>query len=68
MRAFVVVAAPLDVDAASDVLWQLGVRAIEERAGEGTSVELWTSVGDEPDAIERAASALDGRWASRRTG
>ncbi len=37
MRAFVVVADPGDVEVASDVLWGLGVRAIEER-----SECLWT--------------------------
>jgi ribosomal protein L11 methyltransferase len=66
MRAFVVIAEGGDVDVASDVLWGLGVRAIEERSGEGrTQVELWTSVGDEDEAIERAVAALRGRWSHR---
>ncbi len=71
MLAFVVAAADSDVEAAGDVLWQLGVRAIEERrgtsgphGGAGT-VELWTAVGDEPEAIERAVVALGGRWEHR---
>ena len=63
MRAFVVTVEAADVDAASGVLWGLGVRAIEERAGDsGDEVELWTSVGDAPQAIERAVAALRGRW------
>ena len=66
MLAFVVVAADSDVEAASDVLWQLGVRAIEERsAGLPGIVELWTAVGDEPEAIERAVAGLRGRWEHR---
>ena len=66
MRAFVVSAEGSDVEAASDVLWGLGVRAIEERAGDGGErVELWTSVGDEQQAIERAVAALRGRWDHR---
>ncbi len=66
MRAFVVTTAAGDVEAASDVLWGLGVRAIEERSGDGGDrVELWTSVGDEREGIERAVAALQGRWNHR---
>jgi ribosomal protein L11 methyltransferase len=66
MRAFVVVVSEPDVEAASDVLWQLGVRAIEERrAGVPQEVELWTAVGDESEAIERAVTALGDRWPHR---
>ncbi len=71
MLAFVVVAADSDVEAAGDVLWQLGVRAIEERRsssgshGDAGMLELWTAVGDEPEAIERAVEALRGRWEHR---
>ena len=66
MRAFVVEVSAPDVDAASDLLWQLGVRAIEERTGTGSDgVELWTAVGDEPEAIGRAIAALHGRWQHR---
>jgi ribosomal protein L11 methyltransferase len=49
-----------DVELASDALWSLGVGAIEERAV-GDTVELWTSLGDDADAVARAAShQLDG--------
>ncbi|HSP28865.1 MAG TPA: 50S ribosomal protein L11 methyltransferase, partial [Ilumatobacteraceae bacterium] len=64
MRAFVVEVSEPDVDVASDVLWQLGVRAIEERTGID-GIELWTAVGDEPEAISRASAALHGRWQHR---
>jgi ribosomal protein L11 methyltransferase len=63
MQAFVVTVPKVDADIASDALWQLGVRAIEERVGESAElVELWTAVGDDPAAIERAATALGERW------
>src|SRR6056297_3255068 len=71
MRALVVTVGEDDVDVASDVLWQLGVRAVEERPGASSSgvmgrqVELWTAVGDDGAATERAAAALGGRWDHR---
>jgi ribosomal protein L11 methyltransferase len=65
MRAFVLVVGERDLDEASDVLWQLGVRAIEERTGTDGSIELWTAVGDEPEAIERAVAAVARRWHHR---
>lgn len=65
MRAFVVTVTAADVELASDVLWQLGVRAIEERRGADGGVELWTAVGDEAEAIERATTALGERWPTR---
>jgi ribosomal protein L11 methyltransferase len=73
VRAFVVVVAEVDIDLASDVLWGLGVRAIEERPPVGLVVgsdrsevvELWTSVGESDDSVGRAAAALRGRWDHR---
>jgi ribosomal protein L11 methyltransferase len=66
MLAFVVTASATDADVAADLLWQLGVRAIEERPSSTDGVvELWTAVGDEPDAIERAQAMLAGRFESR---
>ena len=63
MRGFVLTVPRSDLDLASDALWQLGVRAIEERRGESTdAVELWTAVGDDDDAIARADTAVGGRW------
>jgi ribosomal protein L11 methyltransferase len=65
MRAFVVTVPADEIELASDVLWQLGVRAVEERAGHGGHVELWTAVGDEAEAAERATTALGERWPTR---
>jgi ribosomal protein L11 methyltransferase len=66
MLAFVVSVPVDEVDLASDVLWQLGVRAIEERtpattAGAAEVVELWTSVGEDRAAVERAGRRVV-RW------
>jgi ribosomal protein L11 methyltransferase len=59
--ALVVSVTAADVELASDVLWSLGVVAIEERdAAEG--VELWTSLGDDFDAVVAAASQRLKRW------
>jgi ribosomal protein L11 methyltransferase len=65
-HAFVVTAPVDQIDLASDRLWQLGVRAIEERkcAVPGL-LELWTWVGDDDVAIDRAASTLDVDWTWR---
>ena len=42
----------VDSELAADVLWSHGVLAVEERAVRGsTAVELWTSVGDDVDAV-----------------
>jgi ribosomal protein L11 methyltransferase len=65
MRAFVVTVPADEVELASDVLWQLGVRAIEERSDDDGRVELWTAVGDEADAAQRATVALGERWPTR---
>jgi hypothetical protein len=65
IQAFVVTTRAGDVDVVSDLLWGLGVRAIEERTGAGDSVELWTAVGQDPASIERAATVLAGRWLHR---
>lgn len=66
MRAFVVLAAHSEAEVAADVLWGLGVRAIEERIGDvAGTIELWTSVGEADDAVERAVAALQGRWEHR---
>jgi len=65
MRAFVVTVPVDEVELASDVLWQLGVRAIEERSGDDGHVELWTAVGDEPEAARRATAAMGERWSTR---
>lgn len=74
MLALVVTVPANEVELASDALWALGVAAVEERApaGEESSstedhfVELWTSIGDDLDAVSRAvtkaAEGFPARW------
>ena len=70
MLALVLTVPRLDVEIAADALWALGVVAIEERltgdaADAGTDdhfVELWTSLGDDVDAVTNAAQAFPARW------
>jgi ribosomal protein L11 methyltransferase len=64
------VALVVDVDAdevelASDALWSLGVVAIEERVGAIGRVELWTSLGDDRDAVRSAVSSFPATWITR---
>lgn len=65
MRGLVVSVRVEEADVAADILWQLGVRAIEERRGTDGRVELWTTVGDGSEAMTRAERALGERWAVR---
>jgi ribosomal protein L11 methyltransferase len=63
----VVTVPAVDAELASDLLWSLGVLAVEERdAGpvglDDHLVELWTSLGDDAEEITRAASAFPARW------
>lgn len=60
MRQFVVTVPVDEVELASDALWGLGVVAVEERVVDDTTVELWTSLGD--DAVD---SDADLPWPSR---
>jgi ribosomal protein L11 methyltransferase len=53
-----------EVELASDVLWSLGVVAIEERVVED-GIELWTSLGDDVDTITDAAERRLDRWSWR---
>ncbi len=62
MRSFVVTVDAADAELAADRLWQLGVRAVEERATAAGVVELWTVVGDDDAAVAAAAVTLDERW------
>ena len=61
MLGLVVTTPPDEVELASDALWGLGVVAIEERA-RGDDVELWTSLGNDRNAVFAAASALLAKW------
>lgn len=66
MRSLVVTVPVDDVELAADVLFAVGVAAVEERASEEAgNVELWTHVGDEPDAIDHAVATLRPEWAWR---
>lgn len=74
--ALVVVVPGTELELASDMLWSLGVVAIEERPSadadgviddpfDGTAdhlIELWTSLGDDHDVIVQAAAAFPTRW------
>lgn len=51
-----------EAELAADVLWGLGVAAIEEREPDGGFVELWTSIGDDRDLVIREADAFPERW------
>ncbi len=69
MLALVVTVPASEAELASDALWALGVAAIEERPADGDAdptedhfVELWTSLGDDVDAVTRAAEAFPKRW------
>ena len=69
MLALVVTVPASEAELASDALWALGVAAIEERRPTATAdrredhfVELWTSLGDDVDAVTRAAEAFPKRW------
>ena len=61
MLALVVSTTAEDVEVTSDVLWSLGVVAIEERLVDG-GIELWTSLGDDVVAITDAAELRLDRW------
>jgi ribosomal protein L11 methyltransferase len=50
---------------AADALWALGVVAVEERAGAEGRVELWTSLGDDRDAVLSAVNGFPGHWLVR---
>jgi len=67
VRAFVVripATSPDQTELAADRLWQLGVRAVEERRV-GSDTELWTSVGESDSAIARALAMLGSSWDCR---
>jgi ribosomal protein L11 methyltransferase len=65
MRALVVLVPVDELELASDLLWQLGVRAIEERPTDSGQIELWTAVGDGSEARQRTTAVLGERWPMR---
>ncbi|MEY3617829.1 MAG: hypothetical protein RL726_527 [Actinomycetota bacterium] len=50
--------APSDVELVSDVLWGIGVVAVEELVGADETVILRTSLGEDREAVRRAMDAL----------
>lgn len=60
--ALVVTVPESEQELASDVLWGLGVAAIEERAADDGFVELWTSIGDDRTRVTGEADAFPARW------
>jgi len=66
MQALVLSVPASEVELASDALWSLGVLAVEERDGgvatDDHIVELWTSLGDDVEAVARAAEGFPARW------
>ena len=70
MLALVLTVPAVDAEVAADALWALGVVAIEERGAGGLDdtgtddhfVELWTSLGDDPDSVTTAAQGFPARW------
>lgn len=64
MQALVVSVGRADAEVAADELWALGVVAIEEReSGDGETIELWTSLGDDLEAVRASIDSF--RWAWR---
>jgi ribosomal protein L11 methyltransferase len=52
-----------DGELAADALWSLGVLAVEERDAPAVGmVELWTSLGDDAEAVAAAAEGFPARW------
>ncbi|HQV56508.1 MAG TPA: hypothetical protein PKV27_00750, partial [Ilumatobacteraceae bacterium] len=69
MDALVVTVPETEVELASDMLWALGVLAIEERSSTDqlsdarrAMVELWTSLGDDAGQVRQAASGFPASW------
>ncbi len=54
MRQLVLTVTTLEVELASDALWGLGVVAVEERPMPDGRIELWTSLGDDPELPDLA--------------
>lgn len=65
MIVLVVTAPAHEVELAADMLWSLGVVAVEERPCDGGGCELWTSLGDDLVAAEAALADLSARWSWR---
>lgn len=59
----IVVTVPESIaDIVTDRMWQWGVQAVSEIQAPGGGVEVSTSVGNDPVAVERAIATLDPGW------
>lgn len=65
MLALVISVASEEAELAADALWGLGVVAVEERVAGDGRIELWTSLGDDRDAVLAAVAAFPTTWTSR---
>lgn len=65
IQQLVVTVAAHEVELVSDVLWGLGVLAVEERPTPSGDVELWTSLGDESEHEWRMAVLERSAWPFR---
>ncbi len=61
MLALVVSVSVDELELAADALWSLGVGAIEERVA-ADHVDLWTSLGDDAEAVTDAAAQRLAAW------
>jgi ribosomal protein L11 methyltransferase len=63
MLALVLTVPAGEAELAADALWALGVLAVEERSAVGAPlVELWTSLGEDSEAVAGAAAGFPARW------
>jgi ribosomal protein L11 methyltransferase len=59
----IVVTVPSELaEIVTDRMWQWGVQAVSETALEADRIEVTTSVGNDPGAVERAMATLDPAW------
>lgn len=68
VRTLVLTVPANQAELAADRLWQLGVRAVEERSAHGEAdreVELWTTLGDDPVSVLAAAPPFPPGWSWR---
>jgi ribosomal protein L11 methylase PrmA len=61
-RVIRVTTTPDVAEIVTDRMWQWGVQAVGEIVNDDGTVEVFTSVGADPDAIRRATTTLDPAW------
>lgn len=65
MRTTVLTVPVADLDLATDRLWQIGARAVEERSGPAGRLELRTVLADHDDTSEALVGELPTGWTIR---